>query len=396
LPKTSAPRTATNYGGLGCDTLRIVLTESEAGSAAIQADLHRYRDFLAKNADPKALDCEVFEFKAFDLKVRDFEKLDVVVEKPTAMPVVSIAALSADKAEGTDGTTPFTFTITRTGDTSVASEVAWTVSGSTAVVADAASAADFQNGVFATGKVQFAAGQTTAQTVTVNVNADAAEEPNEGFQVTLSGAQGASIDSAKASAQGVIRNDDAPPPPLPVVSIAAVSADKAEGTDGTTPFTFTITRTGDTSVASEVTWTVSGSTAVVADAASAADFQNGVFATGKVQFAAGQTTAQTVTVNVNADAAEEPNEGFQVTLSDAQGASIDSAKASAQGVIRNDDGVTAEGIIWQNGGEVVIGTVASPTTFSIGTNAAGPTTADRWTNGSGNRLWGTNGNWQDG
>ena len=43
-----------------------------------------------------------------------------------------------------------------------------------------------------------------------------------------------------ASAIGTIRSDDAVP------SIATASADKAEGQSGTAPFTFTVTRTGNT------------------------------------------------------------------------------------------------------------------------------------------------------
>ena len=50
-------------------------------------------------------------------------------------------------------------------------------------------------------------------------------------------------------------------------SIAAGQAEKAEGDANTTPFTFTITRSGDTTIASEVNYAVAGSGANGADAA---------------------------------------------------------------------------------------------------------------------------------
>ena len=53
------------------------------------------------------------------------------------------------------------------------------------------------------------------------------------------------------------------------LAIAAAAASKAEGNTGSTPFTFTVTRSGDTTGASSATYTVSGSGA---NAANAADF----------------------------------------------------------------------------------------------------------------------------
>ena len=56
---------------------------------------------------------------------------------------LSIAAASAEKNEGNSGTTPFTFTVTRTGDLSAASSAAWAVAGSGT---SPANAADFMGG----------------------------------------------------------------------------------------------------------------------------------------------------------------------------------------------------------------------------------------------------------
>ena len=149
---------------------------------------------------------------------------------------LSIAALSADKAEGQSGNTPFTFTVTRGGDTSIATSASWAVTGSGA---NPASASDFAGGVLPSGTVSFAAGQTS-QTITVNVAGDTVVEPGQGFTVTLSNpAAGTTIGTA--STIGAIRNDDASQASQASLSIAALSADKAEGQSGSTPFTFTVT-----------------------------------------------------------------------------------------------------------------------------------------------------------
>ncbi|NDC53640.1 MAG: hypothetical protein EBZ74_04955, partial [Planctomycetia bacterium] len=116
-------------------------------------------------------------------------------------PTLSIAPLAADKTEGTGGgTTPFTFTVTRSGGVSIASTVEWAVTGSGT---NQASAADFAGGVFPAGTASFGIGETT-QTITVNVAADAVIEPDEGFTVTLSSPTNATLGS-QASATGTIR-----------------------------------------------------------------------------------------------------------------------------------------------------------------------------------------------
>ena len=70
-------------------------------------------------------------------------------------------------------------------------------------------------------------------------------EPNEGFTVTLSN-PAASTTIGTASAGGTIRDDDAAS-----MSIAALSANKVEGQSGSTAFTFTVTRGGNASIATQ-------------------------------------------------------------------------------------------------------------------------------------------------
>ena len=239
---------------------------------------------------------------------------------------MAIAATDASKAEGNTGSTPFTFTVTRSGDTTGASSATYTVSGSGA---NAANAADFTGGALPTGTVSFAAGQTS-QLVTINVAGDTTVEANEGFTVTLS-APSAGTTIATAAATGTIINDDGGGGAS--LAIAATDASKTEGITGSTPFTFTVTRSGDTTGASSATYTVSGSGA---NPANAADFTGGALPTGTVSFAAGQTS-QLVTINVAGNTTVEANEGFTVTLS-APSAGTTIATAAATGTIINDDG----------------------------------------------------------
>jgi len=255
---------------------------------------------------------------------------DDVAPPPPPTATLAISPASADKAEGTGSTsTPFTFTVFRSGDTSATSSALWTVAGSGA---NPATASDFAGNALPTGTVSFAPGQTSA-TITLGVNPDSTVENDEAFLVTLSNPSGASLSTATAT--GIIRNDDvAPPPPPPpaTLAISPASADKAEGTGSTsTPFTFTVFRSGDTSATSSALWTVAGSGA---SPASNTDFTGNALPTGTVSFAPGQTSG-TITLGVNPDSAVENDETFTVTLSNPSGASL--ATATASGTIRNDD-----------------------------------------------------------
>src|SRR5262249_27793876 len=120
------------------------------------------------------------------------------------VPRISIAATGADKLEGNSGATPFTFTVTRSGDTSVTTTVNYAVTGSGANPADAT---DF-GGTLPNGMLTFNAGETS-KVITLNVVGDTAAEPDEAFTVTLSNASSPATIQA-ATAQGLIKDDDEP------------------------------------------------------------------------------------------------------------------------------------------------------------------------------------------
>ena len=106
-----------------------------------------------------------------------------------------------------------------------------------------------------------------------------------------------------------------------------------EGSGGTTVFSFTVTRSGDTSGASTVEWAVAGTGANPADAA---DFVGGVLPGSTVSFAAGESTKTCRRGQRRRPV--EPDEGFTVTLSNASNGTI--TTASANGMIVNDDVVS--------------------------------------------------------
>jgi hypothetical protein len=216
--------------------------------------------------------------------------------------------VSAERLEGDSGTTSIAFLVIRQGSTTGAASAAWAVTGSGT---DPANANDFAGATLPSGTVNFADGETSQQIV-VDVAGDRSVEANESFTVTLSSATGA--DLGQRTITQVIGNDDI----LPMLAIGALSADKQEGDSGRTPFTFTVTRSGDTSGTSSATWAVTGSSA---SRATAADFSGNALPSGTISFAAGETS-KTITIQVLGDTLPEYDEGFTVTLSAPVGATI--------------------------------------------------------------------------
>jgi Ca2+-binding RTX toxin-like protein len=236
-------------------------------------------------------------------------------------PTLAIVEANAAKTEGHTGRTAFTFTVTRSGDTSETSTVTYAVTGSGG---NPASADDF-GGALPSGTISFAANEAS-KTVTVDVSGDTTVEPDEGFTVTLSDPSNATI--ATGTAEGTILNDDAPPPST--LAITALRANKAEGNTGTTAFSFTVTRTGDSSGVTNVDYSVAGAGMQPVDAA---DF-GGALPSGTLTFAAGEVE-QVITIAVTGDTAVEVDEQFAVHLTNPANATL--AVASASATIENDD-----------------------------------------------------------
>ncbi|HEV7232752.1 MAG TPA: Calx-beta domain-containing protein, partial [Sphingorhabdus sp.] len=172
-------------------------------------------------------------------------------------------------AEGNLGTTNYTFTVTRSGGSAGAVSATWALANSTTDNADFTA---FPQG----GTVNFADGQTSA-TITVTVAGDTVFEGNDQFFVNLTNPTGGATIS-DSQGQGTITNDDT----APVAQLSINDITLQEGNSGTTNFTFTVTRGGDTSIAASATWTVANGTT------DAADFTGAL--TGTVAFAVGDTS----------------------------------------------------------------------------------------------------------
>jgi len=80
-------------GGRGKDTLQIKLTEEQFELASVQEDIARFEAFILEQGCGRG---RTFEFQSFNLKVRNFEKLDVVVLRNEA-PVAEVDAWELDE-----------------------------------------------------------------------------------------------------------------------------------------------------------------------------------------------------------------------------------------------------------------------------------------------------------
>jgi hypothetical protein len=212
------------------------------------------------------------------------------------------AAYSVGEGIGT-----FTITVTRTGGTQGQVTVDYATADGTATAGN-----DYQAG---SGTLTIPAGSTSG-TITVLVNGDTMDELDETFLVKLFNSFNASI----ANGQGTITDDDAAPT-LSIDDVAVI-----EGDAGTVDAVFTVSL----SAASGQEVTVDYATAA-GTATAGSDY---LTTSGTLIFDAGATT-RTVTVVVNGDLLDEPDETFLVNLSNPVNASI--SDGQGQGAITDDD-----------------------------------------------------------
>ncbi|MGD1851238.1 MAG: lamin tail domain-containing protein [Cyanophyceae cyanobacterium] len=148
---------------------------------------------------------------------------------------LAIAPTDAIKPEGDVGNIAFTFSVTRSGNTTAPVSVAYVVSGA------AVDGTDF-GGVLPTGIVNFVSGDTS-EVITVNVLGDAVFESDEAFIVTLSGGSvGTNITGAIAT--GTIQNDDVSPSPVPTPTPAPTPLPPPSPAPVSNPVLGTITSDG--------------------------------------------------------------------------------------------------------------------------------------------------------
>ena len=295
-----------------------------------------------------------------DLRLQNLsQRNDTVVDPAT----LSLSALSADKAEGNIGSTPFTFTIQREGDPSVAVSVAWAVAASGATAADPL---DFAGAALPSGIATLAAGQTSQQ-ITLNVVGDGFFEGNESFTLSLSNPVGGILLAGATSASGRIQNDDLSSPPAYTFSKSADAID--EGSSLAIGVS-----TANVPAGSPLYWRFSGA------GITAADFSDGLL---EGSTALGSDGRAGFSKAIAADAANDPNETLELRFySDAArsqqvGSTVNVLlKQPSVGVIT--DG--SDGIIGRSTAETLIGV---PT----GSPLRGRGSLDRLTGGGGDDLF---------
>lgn len=219
----------------------------------------------------------------------------------------SLSINDVTMAEGNSGTTNFVFTVTLSATSSLTVTANYATADGTATLAGN----DYQS---AASTLTFNPGDLT-KTVTLNVNGDPVNEPNETVFLNLSSPVNAAI--ADAQGLGTILNDDAP-----TIQFSSANYLVDESTPGVT---ITLTRSGDTSGSASVDYNTIDDPAVVrcddqvnnhGAAYARCDYATSI---DTANFAAGEMT-KTFTIPIINDGHAETPEMFQVTLSNPVGA----------------------------------------------------------------------------
>ncbi len=256
-----------------------------------------------------ALDVQIVGNYAY---VADYEGgLQILDVSDFTNPSTSTVTLAVSPSSVTeDGTANMVYTFTRSGVTTNPLTVNYTVGGT------ATNGTDYTS---IPTSVTFAANSATA-TVIVDPTADTTVESNETVALTLATGTGYTVGTPNA-ATGTILNDD-----LPSITLAVSPSSVTE--DGTANLVYTFTRSGVTTNALTVNYTLGGTATLNTDYT-----RSGTNNT--VTFAAGSSTA-TVIVDPTADTTVESDETVALTLATGTGYTVGTTTA-VTGTITNDD-----------------------------------------------------------
>ena len=271
----------------------------------------------------------------------------------------TVSAADTSAMEGANATMDFEVTLDAANDCETAT-VDWATADGTAMAG--------QDYTAANGSLTFAPGETT-KTVSVVVLDDEVEDSGETFTVQLSNVSGVTL--ANATATGTIHNDDTgSEADLPSVTIQADASYVREGSDAV----FTLSRTGDASVALTVSVTVSESGAMLAGEPPAA-----------VTFEAGASTAALGVATEDDEAVEEPS-AVTAALAAGDGYALAADAGSATVTAEDDDDApvvtTASPIVAPENGTAVATLAATDedtVAESLAWSLAGGVDADEFT-----------------
>ena len=208
-----------SFSGLDRVDLQATTSSGAATFAVDGSEQDALAEFLLATTSQSAPYTKAETTPALDQRLQNLaQRIDTVVDPAT----LSLAPLSADKAEGNIGSTPFTFTIQRDGDPSGPVTVAWAVTASGPNPADAL---DFAGATLPSGIATLASDQTSQQ-ITINVVGDGSFEADESFSVDLINPVGGVLLASATSASGLIRNDDVLSAPVYTFSKSADAVDE--------------------------------------------------------------------------------------------------------------------------------------------------------------------------
>ena len=275
---------------------------------------------------------------------------------------LAISAANLALAEGNIGSTQHPFTISRTGDLSGETRVAWAVAGAGATPANAL---DFAGGQLPAGVAVFAPGQHSVSLI-VNVVGDGSLEADESFRIDLSNPVGGWLSGTSSTDMLQILNDDQP---APLYSFVATPEVVYEG--GTLHLAIT---TKNVEVGRSLWWDLVGA------GITASDFNDGVL-TGSIRI--GSDGRAAFTKAIAADAVLDPDETLQVHVY---------ADAARRQFVGTSQVITIKepsvGVI-TDGNDVIAGTAAAEviTGVPVGSVPRGRSSLDRLTGGPGADLF---------
>ena len=246
-----------------------------------------------------------------------------IIHDNDVAPLVSVAATDGAGTETIDGT-DFTFTFSRTGSTSSALTVNYSIFP--APVDGATPGVDFPA---QTGTITFAAGSSTA-VLQFSAIDDAIIENTELFSVVVGVGAGYQVDFPNAIGGRLDHRQRSFPPA--VVSLTPATVETTEGGS----LTFTFTRSGGNLAAPlTINYVVNDGPPLGGATRADGDFS---YASGMQQltFAAGQTVA-TITVVTNDDGNVETDESFPVLLAGGVDYTVDPVNNGSTAVIHDND-----------------------------------------------------------
>jgi hypothetical protein len=229
---------------------------------------------------------------------------------PTGTLAMTAAAVSTNESSGT-----LNLAVQRTGGFSGVTTVNFATQDFTALAGSDYTA---QNGT-----LSWPDGDTAPKIISIAITNDTLDEPDETFNVVLSGVTGATLDPTATTTVVTILDDDLPPAPGVLSVIGPVSVDESA-----TSVTFTFSR------AAGVDGIVSVDYATVAGTATAnVDYTS---RSGTLTWANGDSTSKNVAVPIIDDAIDEPNETFAMALSNPTGGATLGTASASMLIVDND------------------------------------------------------------